>query len=741
MTNLPYHQIVANQIIEQLKQGTAPWLKPWEAGHGGNHLPFNPITGKRYRGINALYLMLNQSEDNRWLTYKQAQSIDAQVRKGEKGTTIQYWKFTEERIKKDDKGNPIIDEQGQPLKIQVNLERPKVFYARVFHASQIDNMPELEHKKQDWDCIEKAEQILLQSKAVIHHTEDDSAFYRLSTDSIHLPPKTQFKTAADYYATALHELGHWSGHPSRLNRDLSHPFGSEGYAKEELRAEIASMLLGSELGIGHDPSQHTAYIKSWIKVLEDDPLEIFRASADAEKIVTHIYKLEQKQEITHENSIETKDEQPNKANKMESKQINGPQTVHKIEPDIEILKSKTWLSIPFKQKDYAKSTVGYLADGKPGIAWDKEHKCWYAKPGVHIDTIKRWLPEHNMNQQEKALSPIDEFKETLLSMGAIVTDEHPIMDGKPHRIEMEGDKQGEKAGFYVAHLDGIPAGYIKNNRSGVELKWKSKGYVFTDEQKAVLTAQALEKQKQRKIELEKKQKETALKLTKKLSLMNEIIEPTPYMEAKGIQVHQGAYTDESKTLTCIPATDIDGTVWTVQYITEDGTKRFAKDSKKEGCFHVLGGLDKLSDVPVIVISEGYATAATIKEATDLPAVVSAFDSGNLEAVATALHQKYPHTPILIAADDDKHQEQTRKGLNPGKQMALKAAYAVNGLIVTPIFAPGEQSLNPRKFSDFNDLAQKSLQGMDGVKRQLMPKVDGITKRYNYLHGLQRVKVI
>lgn len=136
MTKMPDHEVVANQIIESLKAGTAPWLKPWEPGVGNGQIPYNPVTGKRYRGINALYLMMNQSDDNRWLTYKQAQSMDAQVRKGEKGTTIQYWKFHEEQIKHDDTGKPVLNEQGNPLKVQVNLERPKVFYATVFHASQ-----------------------------------------------------------------------------------------------------------------------------------------------------------------------------------------------------------------------------------------------------------------------------------------------------------------------------------------------------------------------------------------------------------------------------------------------------------------------------------------------------------------------------------------------------------------------------------------------------------------------------
>lgn len=714
MTKLPYHQIVANQIVESLKAETAPWLKPWEASIANGQVPFNPITGKRYRGINALYLMLNQSNDNRWLTYKQAQSIEAQVRKGEKGTTIQYWKYSEERIKEDEGGRPVRDEQGNVVKIQVSLERPKVFYATVFHASQIDNMPELVTKASDWSMIERAEKLLQRSGATIFHSEADRAFYRVSTDSIHLPPKEQFKSAANYYATALHELGHWSGHSSRLDRDLEHPFGSEAYAKEELRAEIASMLLGAELGIGHDPSQHTGYIKSWIRVLEDDPLEIFRAAADAEKIVNHICALDQVQEINQAQPIEIK------------KDISIEKAIMENET---CTTEKTWLSIPFKEKDAAKAQTGKLPNGRTAIAWDKTQKCWYANPGVPLDKIKAWLPNPQALAKDKTTSPEDEFKEALISMGAIVSGKHPVMNSKPHRIEMDGDKQGEKAGFYVAHLDGIPAGYIKNNRTGEELKWKSKGYVLTNEQKLVLKSQALENQRNRELETEELQRSTAVMLKQKLSLMNKVIEPTPYLKGKGIQVHSGIYTYESKNLTCIPGIDIKGTLWTAQYIAEDGTKRFAKDSRKEGCFHVLGGLDKLAYAPVIVIAEGYATAATIKEATELPAVVSAFDSGNLKAVAKALHEKYPHIPIMIAADNDIHLELT-KGVNPGENKAMEAAKAVNGVTILPTFAPNEQSENPRKFSDFNDLAKNSRLGLEGVKRQFKPKIEKLLKNHN-----------
>jgi len=326
-----------------------------------------------------------------------------------------------------------------------------------------------------------------------------------------------------------------------------------------------------------------------------------------------------------------------------------------------------------------------------------------------------------------------------MSLGAIVSGGHPIMDGKPHRIATEGDKNGEKAGFYVGHLDGIPAGYIKNNRTGAELNWKCKGYILTDEQKATLKAEALEHQQIRQRELEAKQKSTALRLKEKLSMMAEIVEPTPYMQAKGIEVHSGVYTDEERKLTCIPATDCEGTLWTVQYIAEDGTKRFAKDSRKEGCFHVLGGLEKLADTPVIIIAEGYATAATIKEACELPAVVSAFDSGNLKPVAIALHDKYPNTPIIVAADDDKHLELTQ-GINPGKAKGKEAADSVNGFMILPTFAPGEQLSNPRQFSDFNDLANTSKLGIEGVKRQLKLKIESVIKQSSRLRLTSKTNV-
>ena len=132
--------------------------------------------------------------------------------------------------------------------------------------------------------VSSAEAVLKASSAAIRHDQADRAFYRPGTDRIHLPPRSSFEIADTFFATALHELARSTGQPSRLDRDLAHPFGGVGYAKEELRAEVASRIIGDRLGMGHDPDQHSVYVKCWFQVPRENPKEILRAARDADKI-------------------------------------------------------------------------------------------------------------------------------------------------------------------------------------------------------------------------------------------------------------------------------------------------------------------------------------------------------------------------------------------------------------------------------------------------------------------------
>ncbi|KAI5912224.1 zincin-like metallopeptidase domain-containing protein [Thauera sp. 2A1] len=1232
-TRKPFHETVAERLIAQLEAGTAPWQRPWAPGEPGAVLPLNPTTGKRYKGINAIHLMSQGRADNRWMTYRQAAAVGAQVRKGEKGTPVQYWQFSEEQVRRDEAGRPVLDGDGEPVKQTVQLERPRVFFATVFNAEQIDGLPPLAHTAPAWDALERAEHILAASGAVIRHGEQNRAFYRPATDTIHLPERSQFPGADTYYATALHELGHWTGHASRLARDLAHPFGSEGYAKEELRAEIASMILGDELGIGHDPGQHAAYVGSWIKALRDDPLEIFRAAAEAEKIKDYVLAFEQQQQVqvqglehddaarasaqqmhpdafldstsvlrrwasaeplpadwqglarsdttffyvgregeersftplnaaTFEDArreaavvralavdidailgdpevtfshfeafvgaslpealrsrglttvghvtghdpgqfrekahdrlspvfgLEPADsrmgepylerkglaqafalkaeqlfqtlQQGQETNMAQAPQQAAPEvaetwtleqlehgtlmraletanfariervaevldamqplntqnafwTRHALPQDPDALDAKiaaaiepleqlreeamvgearkagdraafdraardafdialphdwngqvvvqasaevsfngathvvaatdvgvaprlwsvyaqredgrlafvqdfgsarkaehlafrltviaahssddeqeraailarahedrvrrdpdrtdedvraaeaarkaadldatlaaadrqghgaehlaqagrTYLQVPYKDKDEAKALgarwdrqeqAWYLPPGvnwapfakwmqaaaeprqgpragpqagqdriylavpygeraaakAAGAAWDRAARSWYAGPKADLERLQRWLPDNVSAQQAPAMSPRDEFTDALRSVGCELSGDHPIMDGRTHRIGVEGDRKGEQAGFYVAHLDGHPAGYIKNNRTGVAMTWKSKGYVLDDQEKARWAAEAAGKLAARAREQERAHEAAAQRVVKQLADLAPVVAPTPYIRSKGIQVHPGVFTDKEGKTTCIPAYDVHGKQWTMQYIQEDGTKRFAKDSRKDGCFHAVGGLEALARAPALVISEGYATAATNAEVLGF-ATVAAFDSGNLAAVARALHETFPDKPVLILGDDDRQLELTQ-GTNAGRVKAEEAAKAVGGKALLPIFAPGENAypaelppITPQRYrahlratkaledaqkasegasesvkltgqqvaelkgallsdlqmaalehmkahTDFNDLATRSVLGREGVERQLKAKVSRV----------------
>ena len=285
-------QEITDQIIEALEKGTAPWQKPWNSG--AFELPFNPTSGKPYRGGNAIHLMAMSSrhgyEDPRWLTYRQAQENGWQVRRGEKGTQVEFWQFPGSGTRLS--GAREDQDPSEPT------GRDRCIYRvyTVFNGSQIDGLPPHSPRvRQEWEAVQSAESILRNSGARISHDQADQAFYHRRTDSIHLPPRAAFQSNGAYYGTALHELSHWTGHPSRLNRDTLHEsyrFGDASYAREELRAELASVFLMAERGIPHDPERHASYLSSWLEVLREDKHEIFRAARDAPTAVDFLMALE-----------------------------------------------------------------------------------------------------------------------------------------------------------------------------------------------------------------------------------------------------------------------------------------------------------------------------------------------------------------------------------------------------------------------------------------------------------------
>ncbi len=289
MNPINYRKELTEKIIQALNEGTAPWIKPWDESKIQFGMPYNAVSERPYHGGNCLWLQCQPFDDPRWCTYKQAQQQGWQVSKGEKATVVEYWQWDEQKK----------DEYGQM--VRVKLEHPRVFYAHIFNVQQMKDVPALEPVQgYQWQPEEAADLILRQANPRLFHDQQNRAFYSPMKDEIHLPAKELFPSAKAYYATALHELGHWTGHQSRLSRDLINQFGSQEYAREELRAELSSFFLSVRIGIPHDPGQHAAYIGSWIQALREDHNEIFRAAKDAEQIAEFLLQFQNEKHLIEE---------------------------------------------------------------------------------------------------------------------------------------------------------------------------------------------------------------------------------------------------------------------------------------------------------------------------------------------------------------------------------------------------------------------------------------------------------
>ena len=304
----PQRKQLVDQVLANLEKGNLFWTQGWVAAGA----PESAVTGKKYRGINNLYLslvaMAENYGDNRWATFRQMEEKGWTFKKDEEGHTlgkgksvsVEYYemrdKETKRRFDRSVLDGMTFDEQREYM--DKNVYWLRKFY-RVFNCSLMDGVPAKEMPTIDVnDRIEKAEAILdywnaNESKIVYGGSQ---AFYRPSTDEVHLPEREKFKSTQSFYDTAFHEIGHSTGHESRLNRDLSGGFGSQSYAMEELRAEIASIFMAQDLGI--EPSEdrlqnNAAYIQSWKDEIKENPNALFTAIADADKIARYVSSKEQ----------------------------------------------------------------------------------------------------------------------------------------------------------------------------------------------------------------------------------------------------------------------------------------------------------------------------------------------------------------------------------------------------------------------------------------------------------------
>lgn len=295
----PQRKQLVDTIISNLENNHSLWRQGWRISGA----PVSAITGKRYNGINRLFLSAATMErgysDNRWLTYNQMQEKGWEFKRDEEGNSlgknagvaIEYFTLYDKATKQAFDRNTLdgMTEAEREDYMDENVIGLRKYY-RVFNGDIINGIPEREKHTVDTSGKNSRAESILQywndNEAKIIYGGDE-AFYRKSTDEIHLPKRDAFTDLPEFYSTAMHEIGHSTGHETRLNRDLSGGFGTAKYAEEELRAEIASMFIEQDLGIETSEKHienNSAYIQDWHDKIKEDPNVLFKAIADAEKI-------------------------------------------------------------------------------------------------------------------------------------------------------------------------------------------------------------------------------------------------------------------------------------------------------------------------------------------------------------------------------------------------------------------------------------------------------------------------
>jgi antirestriction protein ArdC len=285
------YQKITDQIVSELEKGVRPWLKPWNAEHAAGRIT-RPLRGNGipYRGINVLMLWSAAMEKGFaapiWMTFKQALEFKAHVRKGEQGSLVVY----ADKIIRTETDAQTGEESEHAI--------PFMKGYTVFNVEQIDGLPErfyakAERRGETVQRIARVETFFAATGANVVHG-GSRACYVPSTDNIHMPCIDFFHDSESYYATLAHETTHWSRHPSRLDRNFGRKrFGDEGYAMEELVAELGSAFLSADLDLTPEVrDDHAAYIASWIKVLKDDKRAIFTAASHAQRAADFLHGLQ-----------------------------------------------------------------------------------------------------------------------------------------------------------------------------------------------------------------------------------------------------------------------------------------------------------------------------------------------------------------------------------------------------------------------------------------------------------------
>lgn len=748
--------VLRKKITDEIHLGTDIWTN-----NADETLPYNPRNGERYRSTNALFLRNTRYKDPRWLTYDDIKEFDASIKLGEKGTVIQRWTFEEKRTKLDGEQKPVLDRAGIPVTEVVKLDKPRLSTVLVFNAEQVEgleagdtrNRPEdaqqhlyryydmnresasmasLERgEEQDSDSfsgeiisrivkerwenspndvvgtLSHARTIMLQQMTVKLLCDD----YGVKTPSNKVSSSVRDKWVAliEREPFALFQLSTEAEKKAERYNDLIRseeieveavgqivpPALKDGgdIGRNRLQDQAMDERIGEAVNVAPAPGSSRSVNKDLSK--ESNGIEVMQGdmgNGDEEE------KHEEVRQVPAESSESEKVEMDEGRNNAEKKPAN---TVAKTSK--ETFGKRTYLYVPYEKRHDAR---------KYGAVWDKERKSWYAPKGTYKSGLAKWettdVPD--VKKQKTLTEIISDFAAALEQAGLVVPAGGPVMDGSKHRVPVVGGKRSARDGEYVGYLDGIPAGFIKNYKSGYETNWKVSGLELNKDEIKKLNVQAAQRAHERDEEMKARFDEVSKKAEYIFNSSSPDATSSPYIISKCIIAVGVRKSRDGNVL--VPVRDIKGKIWSVQFICNE-KKTFLKNGKVDGNFHVLDSNNSLKKQETLIFAESYSTAASIHQATG-KAVVCSFNAGNLTKVAKAFKEEHPEKGILIAGDNDWHLPlQNPPYPNAGAEKAKMAAEGVGGTFILPIF---NDQTPDRKRTDFNDVHR--VHGLKAVKSQI-----------------------
>lgn len=658
-----FNEEFIREVIEAVKNNTAPWQRSWQAQEMA--APHNAVSGRLYSGRNIVRLALRAQaagyEDPRWATFKQIKGLGGKVKKGEKGTGILFFK-------EDENINPDGEKET----------RRTLRYFTVFNIEQTD-LPRIQVKIRETPLDMQAfADILARHNPKIVRGEPA---YRPSNDTIYLPDKGDFHSEAAYYATALHEMAHWTGHESRLNRLHNSRFGSPEYAHEELIAELSSYMTSLATGLPFEPNSSESYLKFWAeKTGSDLESAMLQAFKDAGAVQAYLIGQGREQVIEQQQGKAQEvaaPEQPATAADFFREVMYAQISRAEAQQALGITE-KTFLAVLYKEREEA---------ARLGAVWDDKYKAWYAP---NLDTQPQLRPFVPDLTQTAGGASLEDFRMVAALIG-LEMQHADLSEGKPHRVPLQDrgsrDKDGEYRIFHNA--DGTTGGYAINYATGDRINWSNRSHIrpAPEIQRATTATQRQTADINRQTE-DYIREQRALQAQRAYAQLENARGDEPYLTKKGIQSHSGMKRLADGTVV-VPL--VDGQrITSLQTIAPNGDKRMMSQASKQGSYYPIG--DRKAPERIF-IAEGVATAETVWQMVTQAApghrmlVVAAVDSNNLPAVADKLRGRYPASRLYIAADNDIHNE--HKGLkNAGIEAAQQVAAKYPGVVVlVPPVAP------------------------------------------------------